>query len=109
MKFARLIADRGLRAHLSHETGVLHWKHLSAVVIAFHTAEWCVRMHFVAVPCGEVFVMAVLHTFIPLQYIAAFFGVATLLSMRLDALVGIATRVELAVSWPPHSISNRLL
>ena len=98
MKFATIIARYRLRAHKSHDTGLCDWKHLSAVVLAYHTSEWCVRMHFASVPCGEVCVVAVLNAIMPVWCTVAVLSVATLIYMRLDVLVGLATGAELLAS-----------
>ena len=98
MRFDTIIERLHLRAHLSHDNGPIGWKHLSAVVLAYHTHEWCVRMHFVTVPAGEIFVVSALTFVWPLWCTVAFLALATLLYMRLDTVVGLATGIELFAS-----------
>jgi hypothetical protein len=71
--FTKVIESHALKAHLSCDTGQHDWKHLSAVVLAFHTHPICVMMHHVTVPAGAVFVASLLNTCFREEWIGLFF------------------------------------
>lgn len=97
MLFVQVIKDHRLKKHLTTDTGPHDWKHLAAIVMAFHTSSWCVGMHFVTVPCGEVMVATLMNAVSPALSCAVYLG-ATAWYLSLDAVGGLATGLGLALS-----------